>query len=120
MTLDQQIGENLRRARSVAGLAVSDAAHCLGLSEFELRQYEAGLIRIPSKLVQRAAKAFGIEIRCFFETGAAVSETSKDQTSTGDTNNQILQSLRSNKTLSRLCEAMRESDYTAKSQKFVA
>ncbi len=120
MTLDQKIGENLRRARSVAGLAISDAARCLGLSEFELRQYEAGLIRIPSKVVHRAAKAFEIEIRCFFETGAPISKTSKDQTSTGDTNSQILQSLRNNKTLSRLCEAMRESDYTANSQKFVA
>jgi len=120
MTLDQKIGENLRRGRSVAGLAVADAAKCLGLSEFELKQYEAGLIRIPSSLVHRAAKIFGVEIRCFFQTDSVKFENSDDQTSSADANNQILQSLRNNKTLTRLCEAMRESDYTAKSQKFVA
>ncbi|MCR9193115.1 MAG: helix-turn-helix domain-containing protein [Hyphomonas sp.] len=120
MNLDQKIGENLRRARSIAGLAITDAAICLGLPELELKQYEAGLIRIPSRVVHRAARAFGLEIRCFFETGVSDSEASKGQTSTVEATNQILQSLRTNKTLSKLCEAMRESDYTAQTQKFVA
>ncbi len=117
MTLDQHIGERLRYARRAAGFDASAAAHNLDLSELELKQYETGSLRIPSNFVSRAAKLFDVEIRWFFETGF---ETDRDQKNTSDAGSQILQSLRSNKTLSRLCEAMRESDYMSKSQKFVA
>lgn len=117
MILDQHIGERLRYARKAAGFDACSAALSLDTSALELKQFEAGSIRIPSIFVSRAAKLFDVEIRWFFETG---SEVGKGQKNTGDAGSQILQSLRSNKTLSRLCEAMRESDYMAKSQKFVA
>lgn len=120
MTVDQQIGEKLRSARVAAQFETADAANRLAVSEFELKQFETGLIRISSNLVHRAAKLYGVEIRWFFEFGSQKSGIVTDRTHMSEESLQALQSLRANKTLSRLCEAMRESDYAGTTEKFVA
>lgn len=117
MSLDRDLGEKLHDARRTAGYNASEAAHCLETSELALKQYESGAERIPSAFICRAAKLYDVEIRWFFERGGG---TAQDQINIDDATSQVLRSLRSNKTLSRLCEAMRESDYMAKSRKFVA
>lgn len=120
MTLDQQLGEKLSQARLAAGLELVEAAPRIGLTAFKLKQFEAGAIRIPSDILHRAARLFDVEIRWFFEGSVEGATVAEAETSAAQGRAQILGSLRNNKTLSRLCEAVRESDYRVKSQKFVA
>lgn len=120
MTLDHRLGEKLRQARLSASLTIADAAHRLRLSEFELTQSENGAVRVTPLIVHRAARTYGVEIRWFFATYPSNSRVNEDKVNEDEASNLILQSLRSNKTLSNLCEALRESDDAEKPRKFVA
>nr|WP_070960281.1 helix-turn-helix transcriptional regulator [Hyphomonas sp. Mor2] len=120
MQLDHHLGEKLRQARHAAGYALTEAADQLNISDRELQHYESGTSRIASRLLSRAARTFGVEIRWFFDAMQSPEREGEDNTSRDDASTFILQSLRSNKTLSQLCEALRESDYGTSPRKFVA
>lgn len=120
MNLDLRLGEKLRQAREAAALPIATAAEQLQLSEFELTQNESGSIRVTPDLVHRAARAYGVEIRWFFDAHPNSSGTREDKEHVDEATKLVLRSLRSNKTLSNLCEALRESDDAGKPRKFVA
>ncbi len=120
MNLDLRLGEKLRQARQAAALTIASAAEQLQLSEFELTQNESGVVRVTPMILHRAARAYGVEIRWFFDAHPSSSGLSQDEINEDEANALILQSFRSNKTLSNLCEALRESDDAGKPRKFVA
>ncbi len=124
MKLDHHIGEKLRIARTAVHLSHSDAAHQLQLTELELKQLENGAKRIDARTLHRAAQAFDVEIRWFFEnmqgaTSQAVG-TRSEKKPRDTVRTSIIENVRLNTTLSKLCEVVRESDYQGISRKFVA
>ena len=62
MSLDHQIGEKLRLARTAANVTLADAAAVLGLTESDLNAAEQGARRADARLVQCAAQAYGVEM----------------------------------------------------------
>ena len=123
MTLDERIGENLRIARAAAGLSSLEAAQLLGETEFNLKQLETGTRRASANLLARAAQAFQVEIRWFFDqsnppTSKHSMSPSQDETDAASIT--LLESLRANKTLAQLCEALRESEYAGQKDSKVA
>lgn len=120
MNLDHRLGERLRQARETTTLTIAEASDRLDLSEFELTQLENGVVRVAADIVQRAARAYGVEIRWFFDTNLHSSGKCEDNVSKDEANALILQNFRSNRTLSNLYEALRESDDAGKPRKFVA
>lgn len=124
MTLDEKIGEKLRAARAAATVSRFDAATLIGVSELELKQFETGARRLSAERLHRAAQAFGVEIRWFFDSASPRSskdiDASKYRSESDAKSISILASLRSNKTLAKLCDTVRESDNKDGSHKFVA
>lgn len=120
MLLDVRIGEKLRLAREAAELSQSDAASLLELSLPDLQALEEGSARADAKTLCRAARAYGVEIRCFFEPSKDLRITSEDKFLIEAASTSILRSFRTNKALSKLCETVRESDYSGRSRKSVA
>ncbi len=120
MTLDHQIGEKLRLARIAANISLADAAIMLNLTETDLDAVEHGACRAGARLLHQAALAYRVEIRWFFDASKDVQVTDEEKFLTLAASISILQSLRSHKTLSKLCETVRESDYSGRPRKSVA
>jgi transcriptional regulator with XRE-family HTH domain len=120
MSLDHQIGEKLRLARTAANVSLADAAAVLDLTESELSAAEQGTRRTDARLLQCAARAYGVEIRWFFNSSKDVRVSDEEKVLTRATSISILQSFRSHETLSQLCETVRESDYSGRPRKNVA
>jgi len=120
MSLDQQIGEKLRKARDAANLSSARASALLSISESELHALETGNARAGAILLARAAREFNVEIRCFFDTSKDISATEEDKFLIEATSTSILQGIRHHKTLSKLYETLRESDYSGRPRKIVA
>lgn len=115
MSLDIQIGEKLRVARRRTGLSISDIARILSVTEDEVAAYEAGTRRICADKLYQSAQAFDVDLRWFFDQSTADDELwverSAGQNTNSDRNTSILSNMRANKNLTKLCEAVRESDY---------
>ena len=120
MSLDVRIGEKLRLAREAAALSQADAASLLELPLPDLHAMEEGSLRTNPKTLCRAARAYDVEIRCFFEPSKDLRVTSEDKFLIEAASISILRSFRTNKALSKLCETVRESDYSGRSRKSVA
>lgn len=120
MSLDHQIGEKLRVARSAANLSCGQAAERLNISQPELETVERGAARAAASLLARAAREFNVEIRWFFDPSKDVNVTDEDKFQLEAASTSILQGFRRHKTLSKLCETVRESDYSGRPRKIVA
>ena len=106
-----------------ANLSSKQAANRLGQTELCLKQMEAGSRRVSAGTLARAAQVFNVEIRWFF-TDAEPPTSKHSAPLLEDEKNAksilILNSLRQNKTLSQLCEALRESEYAPQKDAKVA
>jgi|GEM_PF-6576281 len=115
MTLDEHIGRKLRSGRAAVGLSTMAAASKLGIEVFHLKQIEAGHKRASATVLSHAAQAYEVEISWFFDFTSPPEPKAtlrpEDKTEKDAKSILLLKSLRTNRTLTYLCEAMRESEY---------
>jgi len=120
MILDHQIGEKLRLARAAADVSLGDAADMLNLTQTDLEAVERGARRAGARLLHQAARAYNVEIRWFFDASKDAQVTDEEKFLIQAASISILQSFRSHETLSKLCETVKESDYSGPPRKSVA
>lgn len=61
MTTDVIIGKNIKNFRVKLGLRQEDLAEYLGISREEISYYETAKRSIPTGIIEKAAKVFGID-----------------------------------------------------------
>ncbi len=74
MSLNQNIGNNLKLYREKFGLSQAIMAEYLGISREEVSYYENGRRNIPSHVLSSAANLFGIDEYDFYETDIEASD----------------------------------------------
>lgn len=65
--IDVQVGNQLRKARQIAGMSHAALAEALGIPPHDLRAIEAGSKRLTAELMFEATKLLGATSSYFFE-----------------------------------------------------
>ncbi len=66
-TLDEHIGDRIRRRRVELGVTQEQLARALGVTYQQIQKYEAGANRISAVYLHRVAEMLGVPIAWFFE-----------------------------------------------------
>jgi transcriptional regulator with XRE-family HTH domain len=72
MTQNEIIGKNISHFRKILGLSQDELADYLDISRPEVSYFENGSRRIPSAIITKAAKLFGVEEYDLFEADPEV------------------------------------------------
>lgn len=65
--MNEIIGHNLKRIRSIADFTQDEVATALGINRSAYSNYESGNREMPLDLLEKAADLFGCELYAFFE-----------------------------------------------------
>ena len=101
-SLDQQIGKRLRAARIASGMSVSELSERAQCTADCVKRFESGSSRIGAESLFAFAKALNVEIRWIF----GQVEQSDNKLEKRFQYGEILSGIRSNSTLSNLCDQM--------------
>jgi transcriptional regulator with XRE-family HTH domain len=66
--IDLAIGARIRRQRKTLRMSISDLSKNIGVSEFEIAQFENGNRRLSAPILVRLCKIFGVGIAYFFDS----------------------------------------------------
>jgi transcriptional regulator with XRE-family HTH domain len=75
MTQNEIIGNNIRHFREKLEITQEGLGNYLKISREEVSYYETGKRNIPTEVISKAAKLFGLEEYDLFEVDAEVNET---------------------------------------------
>ena len=75
MTQNEIIGKNIKHFREKLEITQEDLGNYLQVSREEVSYYENGKRNIPTDIISKAAKLFGLEEYDLFETDAEVKDT---------------------------------------------
>lgn len=70
-TLNQIIGDNLKKARELSGFTQEQTAKFIGINRSAYSNYESGLREIPYNILESLSNLFGCEPSILFEESAS-------------------------------------------------
>jgi DNA-binding XRE family transcriptional regulator len=65
--IDLAIGAQIRRQRNTLRMSLFDLSTIIGVSEFEIAQFENGIKRVSAPVLFRLCKIFGVKAGYFFD-----------------------------------------------------